>query len=236
MHFRQFARGLLLLVNTIFITASLAAVIGGALIYAIGDQYNLTPTVALGLIGIAIFSGFISIHGFIASLKRSRVGLWIYFGLLLFVLGCQIAVIIITFIFKSYTEDILNRLWHTELSDQSKNLLQYNFNCCGYLNSLDSPGSSCPIDIESGCRESIGALLSQYSTYIYIGGFVLLSLEVLIILIIILMNTVYYINDRIDIEFETLNRPPTVQVKDLTIFETVNIKDTINTSPPQSVS
>jgi len=217
MSFRKFIRFFLLFTNAFFILVSVAALVAGTLVYFLGEQYDLTPTVATSFIGIATVSIIISISGFVAILKRSRKGIWIYYTVLLLLLGCQVAVVIIVFLLRDYTNEFLQRIWSEQLSDMSKNFIQYHFQCCGFLNPIDEPGTTCPSDVSIGCKESIITIFDQYSTYIYIGTLVLLSVQFIIALAIMIMNTVSYINDEIENEVMTLRNSQVLMMDD-TIF------------------
>lgn len=213
---RKCSRVLLLTINVIFILASLVAISGGAVIYVIGNQYNLTPTVAIGLIVLAGISGVISLHGFIATLKRSKRGLMFYYSFLLLIIGCQISVGVIAFVVQEYMDEILSKIWHNELSDQSKNLLQLNFGCCGFYDLSDAPGSIC--SAERSCQWTLSDFMNSYSMYVYIGAFGLLGVEILIVSLTAILNGVQRMKNRIEEENATLNRPPRLQINDLTVF------------------
>lgn len=220
MSFRKFIRYFLLFTNAFFILISLAALVAGTLIYFLGEQYNLTPTVATSFIGVATVSTITAVGGFVATIKRSKIGLWTYYTVLLLLLGCQIAIILIVFFFRDYTEQFLERIWYDQLSDTSKNFIQYHFQCCGFSNTTNYPGTTCPSEVMIGCKESIISVFNQYSTYIFIGALVLLSMQFLIALSIMIMNTVFYITGQIENELSTLNRNSQIIMLDDTIFRT----------------
>lgn len=221
MGFKKISRNFLLVVNSLFILASVGSIIGSVILYFLGAQYDISQTISLGFLGISVASGLLSVGGFVSTWKRSKVGLWSYFIALILILSCQVGIIIVALFFKDLTNEMLNRVWHNELSDMSKNLIQHNFNCCGFSDALDSPGSSCPV-VEVGCLEAMLDVIEEYSLYSYVIVGVLLLLKLIIIITIILMNSVYYINDRIDIEMISLHRNSQVIIMDNTIFRDQN--------------
>lgn len=123
-------------------------------LYDFYDQIHSTTNV---MYFGAVFIGIIAIVGYAALLFRSKTTALIYAALLAALLIGQLA--------ASYriTERLNGRIgsltnsWD-RLTDYERNQIQRRGNCCGYYDSLDRPGSYCPLTADTSCSQRIRQL------------------------------------------------------------------------------
>lgn len=70
-------KGLLVVVNVIFMLAGLAFFGGGVYVYINGESYGITPTVAIGVIVTGLAVALVAIFGLVGASKNSKPLLWI---------------------------------------------------------------------------------------------------------------------------------------------------------------
>ncbi|KAI9146316.1 hypothetical protein BKA69DRAFT_1044102 [Paraphysoderma sedebokerense] len=69
-------------------------------------------------------------------------------------------------------------LSNTKVTDDTKNFIQEKFQCCGFKNPSDNPGSKCPIIPNiTGCYQKVIDYQKNELQKVYISFFVLLLVE-----------------------------------------------------------
>jgi len=130
--------------------------------------------VLLALIGAALF--FISLLGFCGACNKNRLLLTISFLVILALVLGQIALTIGGIVERNDIPNVLQEGWDS-LTDSDKNTLQKEFDCCGFTNSTDAPGSVCPVNTTTNVTttEGCGQVLQNFieSRFLILIGIVL---------------------------------------------------------------
>jgi len=161
----------------------------GLAIYIFVSLGHVKSMLSMGLpIAMIILGAFIcllSCFGCCGALKRSKPLLIMYLVLLLLLIVGQALVGYFGYTQSSDLEDKLYNDWQ-DISDGDKNALQDEFNCCGFYNSTDYPGSNClnetgsPLDPEEkGCEKQIQDAVENYFKVIIIIGSIFAAIELI---------------------------------------------------------
>ena len=190
----------------------------GLAIYLFVSLGNVKSLLSMGLpIAMLVLGTFIcmlSCFGCCGAIKRSKALLIMYLALLLLlILGQFLA----AWFGYSQSSDLENKLYNEwqDVSDHDKNALQDEFNCCGFYNSTDYPGSNCvntttSDDDPPGCVDQIKDTVKQYFKVIIIIGSIFAAVELVGLLTSCMFLCCYesyekYASDEEDME-QFLNR------------------------------
>jgi len=99
--------------------------------------------VVLVLFGVAVI--FISLLGLCGAYRENRILIGFYFVIVVILMIAQFGLVIGAFVEKGKIPTLLDQGW-IRLKDDDKNLLQKQFDCCGFSNATDLPGSSCVVE------------------------------------------------------------------------------------------
>jgi len=130
--------------NIIFaLFAILLIVLGGVAVKELND-YSFVAKVSIpaGLIVLGIILLFIIFLGVFGSFKKSTKLLAAYFVLLFLFIICEFGVGGGAYTLRDQIPDTLDRSW-AGLNDIDKNALQKYWQCCGWNDPWDAPGSNC---------------------------------------------------------------------------------------------
>jgi len=128
--------------------------------------------------GLTIF--VIAFIGFYSSLRNSVCGLAVFAALHIIIICGMMASAIFVFADDKSIETFLGDIW-MELSDESQEILQNEFNCCGW--NADISGTNCPEDIayDTYCWNAIKEdVKSEQDAVVYVALGVL-AFELLIL-------------------------------------------------------
>jgi len=146
---------------------------------AVTSTVELLP-IGLLLIGIAIFA--ISILGLCGAGRENRFILALYILALVIIVLAQVAFIGGGLYERHRLPQMLDEGWE-KIDDADKNLLQKEFNCCGFNSSTDAPGSVCPTPVNNqaaeGCEDVLNSFIHNRLAWIIAIGFVLVLIEFL---------------------------------------------------------
>jgi len=161
----------------------------GVGIYMFVTLTNVKSLLSMGLpIALLIIGTFIcmlSCFGCCGAIKRSKPLLLIYLALLLLIILAQILIGWYGYTQTSSLENDLYSQWKGA-SNSDRNALQDEFNCCGFYNSTDYPGSNCnttitpttPTDLK-GCEAKIKDLCKTYLKVIIVLGSIFAVIELI---------------------------------------------------------
>lgn len=130
--------------NIIFaLFALLLVVLGGIAVRGL-NQFSFITKVSIpaGLIVLGLILLVIIFLGLWGSFRKSTKFLAAYFILLFCFIICEFGVGGGSYSLRSSIPGTLENAW-AKLNDVDKNLLQYDFGCCGWHNNTDSPGTNC---------------------------------------------------------------------------------------------
>jgi len=125
-------------INTIFLCLGLAVLGLGAWAVAEGVKYQITTTVAVGVIVLGAIVFVISFMGCFGAFKVSKCLLYTYAVVLLLLLIAFLVIGIVGYLNKSSLYTYASDAW-SEASNDTRGLIEKNFNCCGFYNSTDRP-------------------------------------------------------------------------------------------------
>jgi len=100
-------------------------------------------SIPAGLLVLGVILLGIIIIGLVGSWLKNTKLLLVYFVLLLFVIICEFGVGGGAYTLRGQIPGQLEASW-AQLQDSDKNSLQASYNCCGWFNVSDAPGSNCP--------------------------------------------------------------------------------------------
>jgi len=158
----------------------------GLAIYLFVSLGSVKSLLSMGLpIAMLILGAFIcmlSCFGCCGALKKSKALLILYLALLLLLILGQILVGWFGYSQESDLESKLYDEWQ-KASNGDKNALQNEFNCCGFYNYTDYPGSNCvngtwePSNEPPGCEAQIKDQVKNYFKVIIVVGAIFAAIE-----------------------------------------------------------
>jgi len=130
--------------NIIFaLFAILLIVLGGVAVKELSAySFFAKITIPAGLIVLGVFLLFIILLGVFGSFKKSTKLLAAYFALLFIFIICEFGVGGGSYTMKDKIPTTLQTGW-ASLADVNLNNIQTQWQCCGWLNPTDHPGSNC---------------------------------------------------------------------------------------------
>jgi len=157
-------------------------------IYMFVSLGNVKSMISMGLpialLILGTFIGLLSCFGCCGASRRSKPLLLIYLGLLLILVLAQI---LVGWYGITQSEDLESKLYDEwkDISNNDKNALQDQFDCCGFYNSTDYPGSDCnntkaqnDPDLE-GCEDKIKDVCKTYLKVIIVIGSIFAAIELI---------------------------------------------------------
>jgi len=136
------------------------------------------PIIVLAFGGVMLVRG---VFGFWSAVNHWTCGLGMLAGLLGFIVGCEILVVIFAFTHQDASKSFLGERWEGR-HEESKEGFQEKFSCCGWDASM--PGDNCPegVDSDDYCWQFIKILVEADTRLaVHIGaGIVLLETFMLI--------------------------------------------------------
>jgi len=142
--FTIFAR--MTVVSNIFFAlfAVLLIALGGLGLRALRTYDSLyKQSIPAGLLVLGVILLGIIIVGLVGSWLKNTKLLLVYFVLLLFVIICEFGVRGGAYTLRGQIPGQLETSW-AQLQNSDKNSIQASYNCCGWFNISDSPGTNCP--------------------------------------------------------------------------------------------
>jgi hypothetical protein len=155
---RKLLSGTVSFVNIIFLLVGLVIIGAGG--YALGQgevPANLhlayDRSVAFGLCGVGGFITLVSLVGLIGACTSSRRTLSFYACLLFAVLVAQAVIAGYASHYRESASSEISRAW-TDTNNADRCWVQKEFDCMGFENPLDRPGTNCTVATE-GCRDAV---------------------------------------------------------------------------------
>jgi len=205
----KFSKISLLIFNVLFLLAGLAVLAAGIYFYVeTTNKYYIPQSWAVGTIVTAGVVVLFSIFGIVAAATANKVMLWIYFVVLILILGGEIAVAVYAYAYNSSFISYTANYYRNSLTNESRLAVENNLYCCGFNNITDSPaGGTCcqiaanlsanasyspPTESPStpnycidnanltviGCLSAYEQLYDTYSVYLEAGAGVLAGIEI----------------------------------------------------------
>jgi len=166
--------------NLIFALFALLLIVLGGIAVKDLNQYSFVTKVSIpaGLIVLGFILLVIIVLGLYGSFKKSTKFLGAYFILLFVFIICEFGVGGGAYTLRSQIPTTLENSW-AHLNDLDRNNLQQYFNCCGWFNATDEPGSFCiqpnattsNSSVTSGMTTGMWILPSSYSCENYMVSF-----------------------------------------------------------------
>ena len=183
------------IINTLFALSSIFMIIFGFnsrwIHWDIG-RFNIS--LSNQITDILFFTGFIlfsiSLFGIIGIKTRSICYLRIYMILISILFLGQIIIMILSFYYGNNNDNIAQNIWDHSYNNTVIDEIQDYFNCCGYLNYTDDPGTNCNIIAKRenttiyklpGCKETISSWLHNNMNFIGKTSIIVFILEVVLI-------------------------------------------------------
>jgi len=157
-------------------------------VYIEGAQFNVTVTVAIGVIVIGSAIALTALIGFLGALWENRLWLSLYAVLIGLIVVGQIVFIAISYTDEDLVHEVASAGWDY-LSNVTKLGIQDELRCCGFVNDTDRSALPCPniTDIQ-GCYTTIQEDIIQYLWGIQIIGFCLIAYELLMLILASLLG------------------------------------------------
>ena len=133
---------------------------------------------AVGIIVLGTSVTLISCFGCFGAMRENRCFLGMYILILLIIVIAQAGVGITAYVQKGKIDGSLQTAWSNS-TDEVRNTIQKEFDCCGWLNSKDHPGSECPSGNPPGCRDTVENYFQERLKIVGIIGLVIASIELL---------------------------------------------------------
>jgi len=134
------------------------------------------------VLGAIVF--FISFMGCFGAFKVSKCLLYTYATVLLLLLIAFLVIGIVGYLNKGTVNTLVSDAWE-DFSNDSRSLIEKNFNCCGFWNSTDRPYANgtfvCPIypNNITACEPAMVTFLESFFTPIAGVGFALVIITLL---------------------------------------------------------
>jgi len=151
--------------HLVFANNFLLVLIGAGLItlgsysYLHADNFVLVEYLGFGVVGLGIGICVLSVIGMIDSFKKSTgLGIFYFMTLYTFSIG-EILIVFLAFILRNYAYQFFSTMW-AQFTISEKNAVQFEFNCVGFSNSTDSPGSY--QGSADGCYQTVYDDISYY--------------------------------------------------------------------------
>jgi len=151
--------------NIIFaLFALLLIVLGGVAVKRLGEYSTYVRiTIPAGLIVLGVILLFIIMLGVFGSFKKSTKLLAAYFVLLFVFIICEFGVGGGSYTLRNQIPSKLHDTWGT-LNDQDKVQQQQYWNCCGWANPDDHPGTNCAQPVNTTTTTSTSTSTTAFIT------------------------------------------------------------------------
>ena len=142
-----------------------------------GVSQLFSLALAIGLIVVGSFVLLTSCFGCFGAWRESRCFLGMYFVILLVLIIVQVSIGAAGFALRGRAQQELQNAWEKS-ADSVRNEIQQHFNCCGWANTTDNPGTNCSQPNEGECATIVVQYVQDKTTVIAITGIVVGSVEV----------------------------------------------------------
>jgi len=165
--FRLFRNVTILFTILIFFLAIILIGVGSAAIEVLATyQSILRVTIPAGIIVVGVFLMILTVFGFVGVFKKSsKIFTW-YLLLLLFLIIIQFGIGGGAYSYRNSIPSKMRQIWDN-FSNSDRNRLQTQFNCCGYTNYTDLPGSNC---FTNGTNSTSGNTTGSTTGYFSTGS------------------------------------------------------------------
>lgn len=158
--FSKVAKWWFLTVNSVALLLCLACLFFALFLWGSYLNQVFGNSFKISLLFIGIMGSSICLFGIIGTVKEKRIMLVSYFTFLLIMVLLEIGFVIFIMAGRDRLGFILESTWGS-ITDQVKNNIQAKFQCCGYHDVNDSPGSVCKPEWEEGCFDVIKGYMSD---------------------------------------------------------------------------
>jgi len=150
--------------NIIFALFAVLLIALGAVAVRELNAYSQLAKVSIpaGLIVLGVILLIIIILGLVGSFKKDSKVLLAYFLLLFIFIICQFGVGGGAYSYRATIPQRLDTAWGA-ISDLNRNNFQQSFNCCGWSNVYDQPGSICPNGTFNSTTNSTSQSMEEFS-------------------------------------------------------------------------
>jgi len=154
----------------------------GVVLYISSKEWIDGTTLLAILLALGFVIFIIAAVGFCGAYKRSSCWLCLYSVIVFILLAAKIAFVVVIILgeFKDDLEGFVQDRWG-DFDNDSKLNVQKHFDCCGYPEFEQNPGTPCDPNITVGCKDEIDSWIKDFEMEIFIALGVVAFIELVMI-------------------------------------------------------